>query len=406
VRVLMIHNSYRQRGGEDESVRLETELLRSAGHEVDYYGSSNIDVRNTPLDALRIVWNARTYDEVRSRIRRSRPDVVHVQNFFAAVSPAAHYAAAAADVPVVQTLRNYRILCCNASFFRGGETCNACMNKIVPWRGVRHACYRQSTLMSAVVAASIAFHNGLGTWRDRVNCYIALSESAKAVFTRAGFDASRIVVKPNFLTPVPPARSVSGDHYLYVGRLSKEKGVQTLVKAMALAPAVNLKIVGEGPELRMLKNTVDDLGLSGRVEFMGEQTHQSTVQMIQAAKAVIVPSEWDEPFGRVIIEAYACGVPVIGSRRGAVAELVKHGVTGLQFSPADPIDLADAIARLERDSTFAETAGRAARAEFESRFTAEANLESLLAAYRQAITDRENRSGNVKRNIEVAHASR
>ena len=385
MRVLMIHNRYRQRGGEDESVRLEIELLRQAGHDVEEYGPNNDEVDATSSAALRAIWNPRSYRHVRTQIRLFRPDIVHVQNFFAVVSPAVHYAASRAGVPVVQTLRNYRLLCCNASLFRQGAPCDLCVARSVPWPGVKHGCYRRSVLMSAAVASNIAVHHVAGTWRTRVACYVVPSEFMKSVFVRAGFDHARILVKPNFLSPAPVKREVPGQYYHYVGRLSEEKGVLTLLRAVALAQSARLRIVGDGPLLSMLRSEAERLRLRDRIQFAGQRDHEATIKMIGEAKAVVVPSEWDEPFGRVVIEAYACGVPVIGSRRGAITELVRDGVTGLHFSPGDAVDLASKIESFEGDPAFGARAGLAAKVEFDAKYTAARNYEMLMAIYAQAI---------------------
>ena len=246
----MLHNHYQQPGGEDQVFEVEGALLEAHGHRVLRYTQHNDSVADMTRAELAkaTVWNTVAYRELRTLIREEQPQVAHFHNTFPLISPAAYHAARAERVPVVQTLHNYRLICPSALFFREGRVCEDCSGKAVPWPGVAHACYRGSRSSSAAVAAMLTAHRVLGTWSRAVDAYIGLTEFARQRFVRGGLPAEKIVVKPNFVHPDPGAGGGDGEYVLFVGRLSEEKGVDTLLKAWKRPRVrVPLKIVGDGP---------------------------------------------------------------------------------------------------------------------------------------------------------------
>src|SRR5918992_159111 len=229
MRVLLVHCRYQIRGGEDECVEFERRLLTDAGVEVDLYEDDNRRVEE--IGRLRAatdtVWSRRSRRAIRERLRAKSYDVVHVHNFFPLISPAVHHAAQAEGCAVVQTLHNYRLLCPNGIFFRDGHVCEDCLGRSVAWPAVAHACYRGSRPASAAIVAMLAGHRLLGTWRSKVDAFIALNEFGRRKFIEGGLPAERIVVKPNFVTPDPGVGDGKGGFALFVGRLTPEKGVAT-----------------------------------------------------------------------------------------------------------------------------------------------------------------------------------
>ena len=228
----------------------ETALLESYGHRVVRYITHNDRVAelNSVTLAGKTVWNSSAYRELRNLIHLEQPDVAHFHNTFPLVSPAGYYAARAEGVPVVQTLHNYRLLCPNALFFRDGGVCEDCKSKAITWPGVVHKCYRGSRAASGVVTAMLTTHRALRTWRKKVDVYIALTEFARRKFIEGGLPAGKIIVKPNFVYPDPGPGEGEGGFALFVGRLSFEKGVGTLLAAWEhLDRRIPLKIVGDGP---------------------------------------------------------------------------------------------------------------------------------------------------------------
>jgi glycosyltransferase involved in cell wall biosynthesis len=386
MRILMVHNHYQLPGGEDESFRAEVELLRQHGEDVKTWTVHNdaLKGRSAVRSALETIWNARAAAELRARVQRDGPfDVVHFQNTFPLLSPATIWAAGRSDVAVVQSLRNYRLLCVNGMFFRDGAVCESCLDRRVQVPGVVHACYRGSVAASAVVATMNAYHRARGTQRASVDAYIAPSEFAKRKLAHAGLDIDRIDVKPNVVTPDPGPGHGTGGYAIYVGRLSPEKGVQTMLRAWTLLEdPPRLKVVGDGPQADLVRAASSAQG--SRIEWIGHRPKDEVLELIGNAAVLIMPSQVYETFGRVVVESFAKGTPVICSKLGAVAELVEEGYTGARFEPGDPHDLAATVTRF-----MAQPQARAfrerARAQFERVYAADTNYRILMAIYERAI---------------------
>lgn len=378
LRILVVHNAYQRQGGEDTVVAAETALLQARGHPVETYERSNNEIdAMSRLDLMaQTLWSAHAAREIAGRIARFRPDVIHTHNTFPLISPAIYWAASRAGVPVVQTLHNFRLFCLNALFLRAGRVCEDCMGRL-PWRGVARACYRESHAASAVLAGMLTLHRGLGTYRNKVARYIALNEFCRAKFVEGGLPEERVVVKPNFVDfAAPDAGPRSG--FLYVGRLSPEKGVATLAAAMRHVPGADLRVVGDGPEAAALA------GVAG-VTCLGSQPGDTVRREMGCALALVVPSIWYENFPRTIVEAFASGLPVIASRIGALADIVSDGKTGLLFEPGNGRDLADKLAWAQAHPEAMAHMGQAARAVYEAHYAPESNYRLLMQIYDYAI---------------------
>ncbi|MEB3829831.1 glycosyltransferase family 4 protein [Phormidium sp. CCY1219] len=382
--ILSIHNRYQIRGGEDESREAEERLLRENNHTVDVYEDHNDRVAQLGnlRVALRTVWSMESYQSVRERLKKNPYDLIHVQNFFPLISPSVYYAAKAEGIPVVQSLRNYRLLCANSFFFREGRVCEDCMGKVIPWPGVVHACYRDNSAGSATVVAMQTVHRALQTWTKMVDVYVTLTHFARSKFIEAGLPAEKIVVKPNFVSADPGVGEGKGGYAFFVGRLSPEKGLETMLAAWErLDKRIPLKIVGDGPLAALVEQAVQRLP---NVEWLGRRPLSEVYDLMGEAKFIIFPSEWYETFGRVAIEAFAKGTPAIAANIGAIAELVDRGRTGLFFRPGDANDLVRQVEfALDRPRELAEMR-REARAEFEAKYTAERNYQLLMKIYTRA----------------------
>lgn len=380
-RVLIVHNAYQLRGGEDAVVEAEAALLQSHGLAVERYGRHNDELAGMSRwrAAAESVWSRRSERAVEELIARFRPDVMHVHNTFAVLSPSVLWAARRHGVAVVQTLHNFRLLCPQAMFLREGAPCEDCLGR-APWRAVVHGCYRDSRSQTLVLAGSLMAHRWMGTYARAVHRFIALSEFSRGKFVQAGLPPERIVVKPNFVD-APPLEAAGGrTGYLFVGRLSEEKGVHTLVQAARAAPQVRIDVAGTGP--------LDGLvtGCSA-LRPLGALRGSEVLERMRRARALLLTSICYENFPRTIVEAYACGLPVIASRRGAMAELVEHGVTGLLFEPADVGDLVRCLVWAEAHPDELERMGQAARRRYEERYTGAVNFDALLRIYKDAILD-------------------
>jgi glycosyltransferase involved in cell wall biosynthesis len=388
MKILLVHNFYQQRGGEDLVYADEGRLLEAHGQEVIRYTAHNDQVAS--MSALSVarstLWSRKSYRDVRRIIANERPHVIHVHNSFPLISPSVYYAANAEGVPVVQTLHNYRLICPAALCFRGGTVCTDCLGQSVPWPAVRHACYRDSRTASAAVATMLVVHGVLGSWHRKVDTYVALTGHARSMFIQAGLPAEKFVIKPNFVDPDPGPGTGSGGYALFVGRLSAEKGLQTLLHAwQSVGAIVPLMIVGDGPMAPQVKAAAEN---TPGITWLGRRDPSNVLALLREAKCLVFPSECYETFGRAIIEAYAASTPVVAAGHGAAAELVRDGVTGLHFRPGDAHDLASKVLGMNRDPTGLSHLRAAARHEFEMRYTADMNYRSLLDIYLRTIARR------------------
>jgi glycosyltransferase involved in cell wall biosynthesis len=387
VKILLVHNSYQQRGGEDTAFETERDFLLAAGHNVVVYTRTNREIAMNGLGsraqlAVRSIWASDSYRNLEEIVRQQRPDVAHFHNTFPLISPAAYYVCANAAVPVVQTLHNYRVLCPGGMFFRDGRPCEDCLARSVPWPGVMHSCYRGSHAATGVVATMIATHHLLNTWRDKVTLYVALTKFAQKKFVEGHFAEEQLVVKPNCVSPDPGAKGERGDYALFVGRLAEEKGLRLLLAAWAqLRSSVALRIVGDGPLWQEIGNF---LLQRKDVSLMNAVQNRHVPQLMHSARFLVFPSIWYEGFPMVIAEAYACGLPVIAPRFGAMAEILADGVTGLHFEPGSAEDLAAKVEWAWTHSADMEGMGLNARAEFEAKYTAGRNYQMLMQIYERA----------------------
>ncbi len=308
---------------------------------------------------------------------------MYVHNTFPMISPSIYGVCNARGIPVVQTLHNFRLMCPSGALSREGKVCEECVDRGL-WRGVYHGCYRDSRPASASVALMLSLHRRWGTWTKLITRYIALTEFNRKKFIAARLPEDKIVVKPNF-DPDPGPRQTTGKHAIYIGRLSPEKDVCTLLRAWARLPnSPSLHIVGEGPERKHLERLTDQFGLSS-VIFRGQLSRDITISALKEARFIVVPSGSYESFPMCIVEAFACGVPVLCSRLGAMQELVSDGRTGLHFAPGDPVDLARKIEwAFEHDLALARM-GLAARREYETLYTSERNYDHLMDIYEQTL---------------------
>lgn len=386
MRILFVHNRYQQAGGEDRVVESECCLLSRRGHEVELWEESNDSIVSR-IDAVKTgfqnLYSMHHANQMSERIRKFRPDVVHIHNFFPRMSPSIHLACLRSGVAVVQTLHNFRLLCPAATFNRAGGPCEECLGKPIPWPSVVHGCYRNSRAASAAVASMLSMHHVLGTWRRSVSRFIALTEFARAKFIAGDLPANKIVIKPNFVDPDPGVGSGQGNFALFVGRLAEEKGIATLLAAWSrLAVKPRLKIIGDGP---LAKTVARAAATNRQIEWLGSRSQEEVRHAMADATVLIVPSTWFEGFGLVIAEAFAAGVPVIASRIGALAELVADGLTGRLISPGNPDELCAAVRWAFSEPEEWPDLRLRARMEYERKYTADANYGRLVAIYEEAI---------------------
>lgn len=380
MRILIAHNAYKHKGGEDSVVETEIELLRQNGHEVDVFLKHNDETDNMSRLSLaaNTFWSTRSVKEIRRLISAKRPDVIHVHNTLPIISPAIYWIADKENIPIVQTLHNFRLMCPQAMFLRNNQICEDCLGN-TPWRAIPRRCYRNSVAQSTVLAGMVTAHRIMGTWRNKVTRYIALNEFCKKLFIAGGLPPERVVVKPNFVDFAPPPHAARSS-FLFVGRLSIEKGIDTLAKAALMAKTCSIRVAGTGPEASALR-------LSPNINPLGGLSGNEVREQMTTSKALILPSIWYENFPRTLVEAFACGLPVIASRLGALAELVEDGVTGLLFEPGNAEDLARKLRWADEHPAELSVMGGNARAHYEANFTADINYRQLVSIYSEAIAE-------------------
>lgn len=379
LRVLIAHNRYRQQGGEDIVAEQEAALLERYGHPVERFSRDNHELKERSLrTALDTVWSRETVASVARLVDRFRPDVIHVHNTFPLISPSLYWEASRRGIPVVQTLHNFRLLCPQAMFLRNGRVCEDCVGHL-PWRAAAHACYRDSTAQSAVVATMLSVHRFFGTYRKKIARYIALNDFCRDKFAQGGLPADRIAVKPNFVDIDAPDRFEVRNGALFVGRLSQEKGIGVLLDALNLSQSLRIDVIGDGPERNRVSN-------HARIAYRGRKELPEILEAMRSHSYLVLPSIWYENAPRTLIEAFGCGLPVIASRLGALAELIRHGETGLLFDPGDANSLAQTLTWAHEHPQDMLKMGKAARLEFEERYTSERNYVELLGIYRGVVT--------------------
>ena len=383
MRVLQVHNRYRFPGGEDSVVEDELELLRDRGHEVQQVIFANPDDLARSSAGLAISpWNSTSRGRVAAALRDFRPDVMHVHNTWFRATPAVFRAKP--GVPTVMSLHNFRLLCANALLFRSGAPCTDCVGK-GPGRGVAHRCYRSSLVPSLAAAATISLHRAVDTW-SLVDRFIVLTEFARDMHVQGGLDASRISVRPNFAEdpghrPQPPS---SSDDVLYVGRLSIEKGVDTVIEAWQRGQVDDLRllVIGDGPERARLES----IG-AANVEFRGHVDREEVADLMLGARALLLPSRCFEGQPRVLLEAMGSGLPVVVSDLGGLAETVEDGRVGLLVA-MDDVEAWGRIATALRDDAQVDRLGVLARQHYEKRHTPAMAAQNLETTYREAMTAR------------------
>lgn len=381
--ILVVHNFYQQPGGEDAVFRDEVRLLKDRGHHVQTYTVHNDAVAELGRLQLarKTIWNHDSYRAIHAACKELRADVVHFHNTLPLVSPAGYQAAHDAGAGVVQTLHNYRLICPAATFFREGRICELCLGRTIALPAVRYGCYRSSRLASAVVTAMLAHHRWRGTYQNDVDVYIALTEFARTKMVAGGLPGEKVVVKSNFVDPDPGQGHGEGDYVLFVGRLSDEKGIDTLLSAWQhSAELPPLWIVGDGPIRPKVQQAC---GQNARMKFLGRVSSDRVLELMGSARALVFPSVWYEGQPRTILESLACGTPVVGSNLGSMPELIKPGVNGALFTPGDPPDLVRAVRELLSVPSMRDIR-RSARQTYLEKYTADANYRQMLEIYLRA----------------------
>lgn len=394
MKVMVIHNRCRSAGpsGENRVVEQECDALAEGGHDVIRFWRDSDEIESWSLakKALlpaTLIWNRGSQREVIAALRAHKPDVVHVHSTFPLISDAALYACHDAAVPVVATFHNYRIGCTGGAFFRNGAPCHDCAGgALLP--GVIHGCYRDSHAASMPLALSARVHRE--AWRSLISAYLFISASQRDLLSSLGLPEERGFVRHNMIPRRNLQKVGRTPTVVFAGRLTEVKGLRLLMDAwdqyrgLADDPVLRLVIAGSGPLEREVTNWAST---RPSVEMAGFVSGARCAELMSEARAVLVPSIWEEPFGLVAVEAMAAATPPIATERGSFSELITHGVDGALFPPDDPAALASVIADIEARPQVYEAYGARARETYEQRFNPEHSLKHLLEIYNFAIAN-------------------
>jgi glycosyltransferase involved in cell wall biosynthesis len=392
MRILLAHNRYRSvaPSGENRVVDREGEALAALGHEVIRFERCSDDIEGWPKARkatlpARAVWSRESHRDLAAVLAARRPDVVHLHNTFPLLSPSVLYACRDTRVPVVATIHNYKLACANGEFFRDGAVCHDCAGHL-PAQGVQHGCYRGSRVATVPVALATAVHRP--AWRSLVSAYIFISASQRDLLRGVGLPAERSFVRHNLIPPHDRPQQDRTATVVYAGRLDRAKGVRLLMAGWdnyltrSPQPELRLVIAGAGP---LQGDVAAWASARPSVELAGQLGSDQCADLIARARAVVLPSEWEETFGLVAVEAMAAGTPPIAAGHGSFTELISPGVDGVLFPPGDAAALGLALADAQSHPEQYETYGDHARKSYEQRFDPVQNLEQLVEIYRYAM---------------------
>jgi len=391
MRIVVAHSRYRSAApsGENRVVDQETAALAGLGHEVELFERRSDDIDEWPAAAkaalpASVVWNGGVRRDLREVLRSRRPDVVHVHNTFPLLSASVLYACRNAEVPVVATIHNYKLACASGDFFRDGAVCHDCAQGL-PVGAIRHGCYRGSRAATApVVLATVAHRRA---WRTLVSAYACISAAQRDLLAGIGLPANRVFVRHNMIPARPAAPAIRRPEVIYAGRLDAAKGLPVLLAGWDRYLAsgrtgLSLVIAGSGP----LEDRVGTWAAARpSVRVVGQVAPDACAAAMAAARAVVLPSAWEETFGLAAVEAMALGVAPVAAAHGAFPEIITDGVDGVLFRPGDAAALAAAFELADTNCAVFQEYGARARETYEKRFEPASSLQGLLDIYRYAI---------------------
>lgn len=394
MRVLILHNAYATRGGEDAVVAAESELLAANGHEVRLCIRDSRDLHASKLrgalETLATPWNPDAAHALERALEEFQPELVHVHNLFPRWGLSTLGLLARRKLAVVQTLHNFRWLCAPATQLRDGHECTRCARGDFR-SAVTFNCMPQGRAVSAAYALALAANRAQGLAERLVQRFVCVSEFVREAHLAAGFPAQKLVVKGHFVASAPGADGPGDGSVIYAGRLSEEKGVAVLLRALALLPGVGLKIAGEGDQRSALEAGLSP-ALRARVHFLGRLTREALDQELARSSVCVVPSLANESFGLAALEAFARGRPVVASRAGGLPELVRDGENGWLVPRGDVAALAERVGWLLAHPAEAQAFGGAGRRLVERHYLPAPNRCRLEEIYAQAVALARDRS--------------
>lgn len=387
MKILFVHNRYQYKGGEDNVLEMELTLLKNKGHQtrVLLFDNDSISSFSSKIKtALSSLYNFASARRLKKEIKYFQPDVIHIHNLFFKASPSILYAARQMKVPVVLTLHNFRTVCANAILLRDGHVCELCVHKTFPIQGIKYKCYRDSAIESALVTGITGMHKLLHTWQNKIDQIIVLSHFMENKFKDSSLKipTDKFNTLPNFIEDPGDNDSIREEVFLFVGRLSKEKGLSLVLDCFEHLPHLKLIVAGDGPEK---DKVIASSERSPNISYIGHQSKEQVMHQMKKCTAIIFPSIWFEGLPLSIIEALSVGTPVIGSKLGAMEEMIEDGYNGLHFqagninSLKEKLTLYADLQPLEKNTFQAN-----ARISYLNKYQPEIHYRELIRIYQKA----------------------
>ncbi|HEV7349178.1 glycosyltransferase family 4 protein [Telluribacter sp.] len=383
--ILILHNYYNNQGGEDSVVLNEMNLLISYGHNVEILKFSNDDF-NTPFGKLTApfltVFNPVTAQILKNKIKSFKPNLIHIHNLFYNISPSVLFIASKAKLPVIMTVHNYRLICTAATLLKNGEICELCIKKKIGWDGILNSCFQKSYIKTFQLSFIISAHNYLGTWKNKINKFIFLTDFSRQKFINSslGISSLQTSIKPNFVmdngfSPLEGRENL----IIFIGRLTNEKGVK-LILDIASRCSVKIEIIGDGPLAIDVQNAAN---LYSSLTYWGQKDSNFIINRLKKSKALLFPSISFEGLPMTILEAFSTGTPVIATNIDNINSIVIHGKDGFLFCKNDANDLISVISEImdNKNSNLYENA----RKTYEDVYSPEANYKNLINIYKSVL---------------------
>lgn len=383
MKIFAIHSFYQIKGGEDTVFNSELNLLNNNNsiYPMSFYNKGSM---KGIIQFIFTIWNFIVSYKLMKYIYFIQPDIIHIHNWHYASGPIIIRTAKKLNIPVILTLHNYRLLCPSGSLMDNGAIFTDSINSSFPWKAIRKKVFRNSYLMTFWLSFVVWFHKRIGTW-NLVDRYIVLSEFAKDLFISSslGVPSEKFIVKPNFVNQPIVDSTERKPHFLFIGRLSQEKGADVLLNTF-LNSDYTIKIAGDGPLIEKVKKISD---ANENIHYLGILNKEEVIHQMQECQALIFPSIWYEGMPMTIIEAFSLGTPIIASNLGAMASMIQDGYNGFHFTPGDSDSL---LAMLGKWASLSDVKKQLfyknALDTYRKNYTPEANYEMLMDIY-QAVID-------------------
>jgi glycosyltransferase involved in cell wall biosynthesis len=384
--ILLAHNFYKYFAGEDSIALREKGLLEENKEQVYFYTKDNKETDSYNLNKkinffAQTIFSSSTKKELKTIIKDFKPDIAYTHNIFPLISPSIFHTLHAESIPCVQNVQDYRWLCPNGVFYINDSICEKCKNGAF-WNAIRYKCFRDSFLLSGLYATTIGTNRLSGVFK-KIDAFVCTTEFNKQKLMEAGIEEKRLFIKPNYLdiTNIEPSVG-TGNHIIFLGRLSQEKGLWTLIKAFEKIKDLQLKIVGTGPLEHPLRKYIKENSINN-ISIEGFKEGDEKNNLIKNALFMVFPSEWYEHFPIVLLEAFAFGKPVIASDIGNMPLIVENEKSGLHFRAGDIDDLIEKIRILSQNNSEITRMGEFARKKIETYYTPEINYKILKSIFQK-----------------------